>query len=363
MKRLHQSKSMQERLEPLLKKMSQLCIDTFLVSDLHVIRWLTGFSGSSARVLLSPHRSLLFTDFRYAEQVKQEVDGMESVIIQTSYADSFVGGGYLQGKRMAIQEEEVTVYEARQLGEKLNEVEIVPVHGFFYEFRAMKNDMEIDCMKQAAAISEQVLEQILPLISPDVTEVDIAAEISYRHRRLGAERDAFDPVVAAGPRSALPHAKPGTDRFRPGTLIVIDMGCIYRGYASDQTRTIALGKAPEEARKIYNITREAQQLGIDSALPGMPGKELDALVRGYIEKHGYGEHFGHGLGHGVGVEVHEKPRLGKLSDDILSLRSVFTIEPGIYLPGKYGVRIEDTVVMEEGGVVPFQRFTKELVEL
>ena len=363
MKRLHQLKSMQERLEPLLKKMSRLCVDTFLVSDLHVIRWLTGFSGSSARVLLNPHRSLLFTDFRYAEQVKREVDGMESVIIHAGYADSFAEGGYLQGRRIAIQEEQVTVYEARQLGEKLNGVEILPVHGFFYEFRAIKNDMEIHRMKQAAAISEQVLEQILSLISPDVTEVDIAAEISFRHKRLGAEKDSFDPVVASGPRSALPHARPGKSRFRPGSLIVIDMGCVYEGYASDQTRTIALGRVPEEARKIHDITREAQQLGIDSARPGMSGKELDALVRGYIEKRGYGEHFGHGLGHGVGVEVHEKPRLGKLSDDVLPLRSVFTIEPGIYLPGKYGVRIEDTVVMEKGGVAPFQRFTRELIEL
>ena len=363
MKRLNQLENTGERIEPLLKKMSQIGVDTFIVSDLHVIRWLTGFSGSSARMLLSPHRNLLFTDFRYAEQVKQEVDGIESIIIQNGYTDSFIEGGYLQGKRIVIQEEQVTVHEARQLGEKLEGVEIVPVHGFFYEFRAIKNGKEIDCMKQAAAISEQVLEQILPLISPDVTEADIAAEISYRHKRLGAEKDSFDPVVASGPRSALPHARPGTDRFKPGAPIVIDMGCVYKGYASDQTRTVALGKVPDEARKIHDITREAQQLGIDSALPDTSGRELDALVRGYIEKHGYGEYFGHGLGHGVGVEVHEKPRLGKKSDDVLSVHSVFTIEPGIYLPGKYGVRIEDTVVMEEGGVVPFQRFTKELIEL
>ncbi len=351
------------RIESLLKKMSRQGIDTVIVSDPHVIRWLTGFSGSSARVLLGPERCLLFTDFRYGEQVKQEVDSMESVIIQDGYADAFVKGGYLQGKRIAVQEEQVTVHEARQLGEKLKGMEIVPVHGFFYEFRMIKNEIEIAYMKHAAAISEQVLEKILPLISPDVTEADIAAEISYWHKRLGAEKDSFDPVVASGPRSALPHARPGTDRFRPGTLIVIDMGCVYNGYASDQTRTVALGKVTDEARKIYNITRAAQQLGIDAALPGMSGKELDALVRGYIDKHGYGEHFGHGLGHGVGIEVHEKPRLGKSSDDILPLRSVFTVEPGIYLPGKYGVRIEDTVVMEEGGAVPFQHFTKELIEL
>ena len=354
---------MQQRIEPLIEKMSQKGIDAFIVSDLHVIRWMTGFSGSSARVLLTPQRSLLFTDFRYAEQVKQEVQGMESVIIQSGYGGAFVEHGSLKGKNVAIQEEQVTIHEARQLSEKLNEVMIVPVYGFFDEYRAIKSEREVACLKQAAAISEQALEQILPLISPDVTEAEMAAEISYRHKRLGAEKDSFAPIVASGPRSALPHAKPGNERFRPGTLIVIDMGCIFRGYASDQTRTVALGKVSEEARTIYQIIMDAQQLGIDSAKPGMGGRELDSLVRSYIEKRGYGDFFGHGLGHGVGVEVHEKPRLGKSSDDLLPQHSVFTIEPGIYLPGRYGVRIEDTVVMEEHGAVPFQRFTKELIEL
>ena len=274
---------MQQRIEPLIEKMSQKGIDAFIVSDLHVIRWMTGFSGSSARVLLTPQRSLLFTDFRYAEQVKQEVQGMESVIIQSGYGGAFVEHGSLKGKNVAIQEEQVTIHEARQLSEKLNEVMIVPVYGFFDEYRAIKSEREVACLKQAAAISEQVLEQILPLISPDVTEAEIAAEISYRHKRLGAEKDSFEPVVASGPRSALPHAKPGNERFKPGTLIVIDMGCIFRGYASDQTRTVALGKVPEEARTIYQITMDAQQLGIDSAKPGMGGRELDSLVRSYIE--------------------------------------------------------------------------------
>lgn len=352
-----------QKVEPLLEKMSRLGVGTLMVSDLHVIRWLTGFSGSSARVLLSRNRRVLFTDFRYGEQVRQEVDSMESVIVQNGYAEAFIEGGYLQGERLGIQAEQVTVHEAEKLAEKLKGLEIVPVNGFFDEFREIKNDLEIIWMKRAAAISEQVLEEILPLISPGVTETEIAAEISYRHKRLGAEKDSFDPIVASGARSALPHARPGKDKFRPGNLIVIDMGCVYNGYASDQTRTVAFGRVPDEARKVYGTTKEAQQLGIDSARPGMPGKKLDALVRDHIEKSGYGAFFGHGLGHGVGVEVHEKPRLGKTSDDHLFAGSVFTIEPGIYLPGKFGVRIEDTVVMRENGVEPFQRFTKELIEL
>jgi Xaa-Pro aminopeptidase len=305
----------------------------------------------------------LFTDFRYGEQVKHEVDVMESIVIQSSFIDTFVEGGYLQGKCLGIQSEQMTVYDAGQLGDKLTGIDIVPVHGFFDEFRELKNEREIAWMKQAAGISEKVFEEILPLISTRTTEAEIAAEISYRHKRYGAEKDSFDPIVASGIRSALPHAKPANETFSPGNLIVIDMGCISHGYASDQTRTVAFGRIPDEARKIYEITREAQQLGIEAARPGLPAKELDALVRGYIDKRGYGEYFGHGLGHGVGVEVHEKPRLGKTSEDNLLSGSVFTIEPGIYLPGKFGVRIEDTVVMGESAVVPFQRFTKELIEL
>lgn len=354
---------MRKKLNPLLKKMAGQQLDTFLVSDLHVIRWLTGFSGSSARVLLEPQRCVLFTDFRYAEQVKEEVDQIECVIIENSYEAAFAEEGRLQGKRIAIQEEHVTLHEARKIGEKLKGCEITPVYGFFSEFRAVKDASEIACMQQAAAISEQVLAEIVPLISPEVTEKEIAAEISYRHKLLGADRDSFEPVVASGAHSAFPHAKPRDQKFQPGSLVVIDMGCVYKGYASDQTRTFALGKIPDEARDIYTITKEAQQLGIDSARPGMAGKELDALVRSFIEERGYGKFFGHGLGHGVGLEVHEKPRVSKTSGDILPLHSVFTIEPGIYLPGKYGVRIEDTLVMEERGAVAFQRFSKELVEL
>lgn len=354
---------MTDRLEPLLKKMAALGIDMFLVSDLHVIRWMTGFSGSNARVLLGGGKAFFFTDFRYAEQVKQEVRNMEPVIIQGSFIETFLEGGYLSGQKVAIQAEQVTVQEARQLEKKLAGAAIEPVEGFFDEFRMIKTAEEIAAMKHAAAVSQQVLEEILPMISPDVTEADIAAEISYRHKRLGAEKDAFDPIVASAGFSALPHARPRTERLSPGSLIVIDMGCICQGYASDQTRTVALGKIPPEARRIYEITKDAQQLGLDSARPGMTGRELDGLVRDYIGSHGYADCFGHGLGHGVGLEVHEKPRVGKSSEDTLSLHSVFTIEPGIYLPGKYGVRIEDTVVMHENGAEPFQTFTKELIEL
>jgi Xaa-Pro aminopeptidase len=208
-----------------------------------------------------------------------------------------------------------------------------------------------------------VLQEVIGMISPDVTEIEIASEISYRHRKLGAEKDSFDPIVACGIRSAMPHAKPTTAKFEPGSLIVIDMGCVIDGYASDQTRTVALGKVPEETRRIYRIVQRAQQLGIDSARDGIGARDLDAEVRAFIAAEGFGESFGHGLGHGVGVEVHEAPRVGTAGTETLREGMVFTIEPGIYLEGRFGVRIEDMVLLGPEGAEPLQGFTKDLIEL
>jgi len=351
------------RLAPLFAKLAAEELDAMLVTDLHVIRWLTGFSGSSAQVLLSPERCLILTDFRYTQQVAEEVTVMDSLIIGEGYAESLAAIDTLRGCRLGFQSDRVSVRGHDRMAEKLEGVTLVAVEGFFDEFRMIKSDLELRYMRQAAAISEQVLEKVLPMISTRVTEAEIAAEISCWHRKLGAEGDSFDPIVASGPRSALPHARPRHEKFRPGSMIVMDFGCICNGYASDQTRTFAFGDVPAEAREIYGIVRDAQQLGLDSARPGMEASRLDGIVRDYIASKGYGEAFGHSLGHGVGVEVHENPRLSTKSSHRLPVGTVFTVEPGIYLPGRYGVRIEDTVVMEDGGVSPFQRYTKELVKL
>ncbi len=351
------------KLDLIRQKMAALRLDAFLVTDLHVIRWLSGFSGSSAKVLLSRDRAVLFTDFRYREQVAAEVDAMECRIINGGFLQAYAESGVVAGERLGVQKEVLTLEESERLSATFERRTIVPVPGFFDEFRMIKDETELHCMRMAAQITEQTLEKIVPMISDQVTEIDIAAEISYWHRRFGAERDSFEPIVASGHRSAMPHARPQPERIRQGSLIVIDMGCVYHGYASDQTRTFALGRIPEEAENIYRIVRDAQQLGIDSIRTGMAAKELDARVRSYITDHGYGEAFGHGLGHGVGVEVHEYPRISSLSKDYLHPSTVFTVEPGIYLPGKYGVRIEDTVVLHESGPEPLQRYTKELVQL
>ncbi|MBN1928926.1 MAG: aminopeptidase P family protein [Chlorobiaceae bacterium] len=345
------------------RKMSAEGLDALLVTDLPTIRWLTGFSGSSAKLLLAGGTAALFTDFRYQEQVRQETSGIATVILREALAAELASGRWPLGSRMALQADHVTWQEMRQLSEKLGNREFTPVSSFFDEFREIKHIAELDRMRRAVALSETVLEAVIGLIGPGVTEIDLAAEITWRHRKLGAEKDSFDPIVAGGPRGAMPHAKPTAAPFEPGTLIVIDMGCIVDGYASDQTRTVAFGKISDEQRKVYRIVQRAQQLGIDAAKVGMAARDLDAEVRNFITAEGYGEAFGHGLGHGVGVEVHEAPRVGSASTGTLREGTVFTIEPGIYLEGRFGVRIEDMVTLGPNGAEPLQRFTKELIEL
>ena len=358
------TKCREAALQMVLGKMMSRALDACIVTDLSVIRWLTGFSGSSARLLVTAEKSWLFTDFRYRDQAVSEVTLAETVIATEGFAAELGSGRYPLGKTVALQSDTVTWHEATKLIDQVYDKQrVVPVDAFFDEFRMIKNDIEITKMRRAAEIGELVLEAVLPLISPTVTELDIAAEISYQHKKLGAEKDSFDPIVAGGARSAMPHARPSKARFKSGELIVIDSGCVYEGYASDQTRTVALGKVSHEARHVYNIVREAQELGIAAARCGMSGKELDLEVRSFIASYGYTDEFGHGLGHGVGLEVHEEPRISPKGEHWLQEKMVFTIEPGIYLPGKFGVRIEDTVVMGPSGAVPLQRFSKALIEL
>jgi Xaa-Pro aminopeptidase/Xaa-Pro dipeptidase len=344
-------------------KLASGSIDSMLVTDLPAIRWMTGFSGSNARLLLAEGKAVLFTDFRYREQVQRETSGIATVVTRESLARELAAGPLPLGGRMALQADHVTWHEMQQLSEGLGGRQFLPVTAFFDEFREIKHLAELEQMRRAVQCSEQVLGEVIPMISPEVSEIDIAAEISYRHRRYGAEKDSFDPIVAGGPRSAMPHARPTTARFEPGSLIVIDMGCVIDGYASDQTRTVALGKVPDEAKRIFSVVRRAQQLGIDAAKAGMAASGLDAVVRNFIASEGYGEAFGHGLGHGVGVEVHEAPRVGASGRETLREGMVFTIEPGIYLEGRYGVRIEDMVVLGPAGAEPLQGFTRELIEL
>jgi Xaa-Pro aminopeptidase len=354
----------EESRRKVLGKMMSMSLDAFIVTDLSVIRWLTGFSGTNARLLVTRQKSWLFTDSRYREQAANEVHAAEPVITSEGFSRELASGRYPLGKTVAVQADSVTWHEAAKLVAMLEgKQRVIPADSFFDELRMVKNGIELEKMRQAAGISEKVLERILPLISPSVTELDIAAEISYLHKKFGAEKDSFDPIVAGGPRSSMPHARPTKENFVPNSFIILDFGCVVDGYASDQTRTVALGRVPDEARNVYRVVQDAQSLGVRSARSGMTGMELDAVVRSFIAGKGFGAEFDHGLGHGIGLDVHEEPRISRTGSHLLQENMVFTIEPGIYLPGKFGVRIEDTVMLGPLGALPFQRFPTDLLEL
>ncbi|MBC8043767.1 MAG: aminopeptidase P family protein [Rhizobacter sp.] len=358
------------KLASLRKKMQEQTLDAMIITHLPNIRWLTNFSGSNAVLILTAEQSWLITDGRYSEQVKTEVEHAEPFITSDGYIEELRAGKFLsQGSssvkpcRTGVQGDKLSYTAFQALKEALPGAELVPLISFCDAFIAVKDADELSRMKQAVAITDKVFDKLLDMISPDVTEREVAAEISYWNKRFGGEKDAFDPIVASGERGALPHARPSNEKIRNNSLVVIDMGCVVGGYCSDQTRTVAVGKISDEAKKIYNLVLEAHLLGIRSAKPEMTGKELDGIVREFFAAHGYGEAFGHSLGHSIGIEVHQSPIIGRKSETNIPAGSVITIEPGLYLAGKFGVRIEDMVYVTNDGATPLPSAPKQLIEL
>ncbi|HLA69090.1 MAG TPA: M24 family metallopeptidase, partial [Bacteroidota bacterium] len=228
---------------------------------------------------------------------------------------------------------------------------------------SVKDESEIDLIRKAVSLTEKVFLEVLNIIREGVSELDLAAEIGYLHRKYGAEADAFEPIVASGERGALPHARASAKKIRNRELVTIDLGCRYRGYHSDLTRTVALGRINPERRRLYTVVRDAQQLALDAARDGMTGKELDGVARRHIKSRNLGRFFTHSLGHGLGMQVHENPRISSQSNDILAPGNVITIEPGVYVPGVGGVRIEDDVVIRNRGHELLTTIPKELITL
>lgn len=338
-------------------------LDAWLITDLSNIRWLTGFSGSNATVLLTQESAWLFTDGRYAEQVKHEVENAECIITQDGFLEELKKGAYALGKRVGFQADKLTFATAEKLRSELKDIEFVPETGVFDDLTVCKSFEELENIKAAIAITDKVFEKILEIISPSVTERDVAAEISYWNKKFGAEKDAFEPIVASGPRAALPHARASHHLIQNNSLVVIDMGCVVNGYCSDQTRTVAVGKISQEMRRAYETVLEAHWLGIRSAKVGMQAKALDGIVREFLTQRGYGEAFSHALGHSVGLQVHEVPTIGRKTEMYLPAGCTITIEPGVYVPNQFGVRIEDIVFLTDDGAFPLPSAPKELIEL
>jgi Xaa-Pro aminopeptidase len=347
-----------ERGERLARLVAEEELGALLVTNLVNVRYLTGFGGTNGACLCGPDTRLFLTDFRYTERAAAEVEGWEIVTIK----DDWLGGlaGRLEG-RCGFEDQQLSVRAHRQLGEKVGEgVELEPAGGLVEKLRRVKDAGELAKMAEAAKLADDVYEWSLEQGLAGRTEKEVARSAEARIRELGGE-PSFPAIVAAGPNGALPHAEPGERPIGTGELVVFDMGAELDGYCSDCTRTFAAGgEIGELAEAVYELVFDAQAKALAAIAPGKGGKQLDAVARKVIEEAGYGEHFGHGLGHGVGLEVHEAPRLATRSEDSLATSETVTVEPGIYLPGKFGVRIEDLVVTTDDGHRNLSGLPKEL---
>lgn len=341
-------------------------VDGLLVSALPNIRYLTGFSGSSALLFVTAREIYFVTDFRYETQVESEVGDFAHVRIEG--ASLWIGLWEILQRIVAL---DTVGFESAHLLHRdfqrlLTEgarYQWRPQDGLVEKLRESKDSDEVALIEHAGGIATRALAATLPKIRAGVNELEIAGVLEKALRSEGCEEFPFPTIVASGPRAALPHARPTSRAVSKGDLVLLDFGAQYRGYCSDITRTVVVGKATDEQRHIYGIVREANETAAGKVRAGMSGQDADALARSYIEAQGFGKAFGHSLGHGLGLEVHEAPRLAKTAEAALSEGAVVTIEPGIYRPGWGGIRIEDDVHLAPEGPRILTDYTRELIEV
>jgi Xaa-Pro aminopeptidase len=348
---------MRGRSDRLAALLAERGLERMLVTDMVNVRYLTGFGGTNGACICGHDVRLLLTDFRYTERAEAEVEGWEVVTVR----DDWLAGiaERLTGKT-GFEDHQMSVRALRRLGEKLPDgVALEGAGGIVEELRRVKDAGELAAIAAAAELADEVWRWSLERGIAGRSERDVARAAEAQMRELGAE-PSFPTIVAAGSNGALPHAEPGEREIGAGELVVFDMGAKLDGYCSDGTRTFATGEPGEHARVVYELVREAQAAALDAVAAGAGGEQVDGVARDAVAAAGHGEHFGHGLGHGVGLEVHEAPRLSQRSEDVLAAGEVVTIEPGVYLPGEFGVRIEDLVVVTEEGYRNLSSTSKEL---
>lgn len=346
----------------LRRRLDTLALDAMLISHGPNVRYLTGFTGSAGLLLLTLDRTLLITDFRYREQAPEETRGAADVVMEGSNLWDRLRRALETGarRRLGFERDHVTVRDAERLS-RLEVAEPVPTSELVESERVIKDAGEVAAIGAAAEVAQAALAEVLPTVRVGETEREIAARLELALRRRGSEWHPFQTIVAAGPRSALPHARATARPVGQGEWLLIDFGAELDGYCADITRTVIVGgTADGRQREIYRIVAEAQRAAIAGLQPGMSGRVADALARDVIEAAGYGEAFGHSLGHGLGLEVHEAPRLARTALEPIPAGAVVTVEPGIYLQGWGGVRIEDDVHLAADGA---HRLTDERTEL
>jgi Xaa-Pro aminopeptidase len=338
-------------------------LDAILFTDLRNIRYLCGFSGSEGALLLTRDAGWFLCDSRYVTQASAEVGGAtleEFTVKQEGIAALAKKQAML---RIGFEADHTTVAFFKSLSAALEGHDLVALGPEVDEIRSCKDSNELQQLADVAELSSAALSAIIPLLKPGARESDIALELEMEMRRRGADGRAFDFIVASGIRGAMPHGVASDKPLQAGDLVTIDFGAVKDGYHSDETVTVAIGQPGSRHREIHDIVKTAHDRAVAAVKPGIPCKELDAVAREYIREQGYGDYFGHGLGHGVGLEIHEKPIISPRSEAVVSEGMVFTIEPGIYIPGLGGVRIEDTVAVTSDGCLVLTRAPKDLLVL
>ncbi len=337
------------RVERLREMMLKAGADAALITSDINVRYYSHFSGNSSQLLITPDEKLFFTDFRYTEQAENETD---FTVVETKAGDRvktiFEHVGKSKAKRIGIDLSEVSHYSYKSYLVHTDEENIIDLSSAIASQRAVKDAGEIELIARGAKHNDELFAHLCGILKPGMSELDIKAEIVYFMNRHGAET-AFDPIVASGPNSSLPHATPAERKIAAGDFVTMDYGCRFGGYCSDFTRTVAISHIDKDMQKVYDIVNIAAMRAFDALKAGAMGKDVDWAAREYIAEAGYGDAFGHGLGHGVGILIHEAPTLNAWSEEILVPGNVVTVEPGIYLKGRYGVRIEDICVVREGG--------------
>lgn len=353
------------KINRLREKLKAEKLDGILLLNDSNIRYMSDYSGSDAYVIITDHSSALITDSRYTEQAEEECKSFEIIRwgkpllgLQETIQDICTKNGI---KKMAFESQHITFEVYDKMVKALPEVLLIPTSGLVEDLRSIKTEEEIQCIRKAAQFADDAFTEILKYIRPGVSEKDVERELQYLIKKQGADDIAFSSIVASGKRSSLPHAIPSDKKIANGDFVTLDFGAMYKGYRSDMTRTIIMGAADDKQKEIYEIVKAAQATASKAIKAGTPCKVADAGARDYITNAGYGDYFGHGLGHGVGLDIHEEPYLSHASEKVLEAGNIVTVEPGIYLPNWGGVRIEDTVVVCENGIEVLTRSSKELI--
>ena len=350
-------------IEKAKKVMEDLELDGILLTDLYNIRYFTGFTGTTGIGLISKKGNFFFSDFRYKEQGKLEVEKEDFEFVEVSRGALNKIGEYVEKlgiRKLGIEDKQVTVSYYKELKNTF-QAELIGVENKLQLIRMIKTNKEIEIIKRAIEISDYSFQETIKVIKKGMTEKEIAAHIEYMQRKMGADDTSFATIVASGVRSAMPHGVASDKKIEEDEFITIDFGCYYDGYVSDMTRTIYFGNnISDKHKEIYNTVLNAQLMGVNNIKSGMLTSEIDKIVRDYITEKGYGDKFGHGLGHGIGLEIHEAPALSPVTNTVLEENMVVTVEPGIYVEGFGGVRIEDDVVITKSGCEILNKTSKEL---